>query len=83
MIVIVVNWRCPPLPPVATVTVAVPIMVAPDVGSVALAVIVTTQLEVAQPTAVAKPDEFMVATLVVLDTQVTAFVRSCVVGGAV
>jgi hypothetical protein len=52
------------------------------VSDVALAVMVTVQLEPPQPTAVAKPDESTVATSVALDAQVTWPARFSVVGAA-
>jgi hypothetical protein len=56
-------------------------MVEPD-SDVALAVIVTAQLELPHPTAVAKPEELTVAISVALDAQVTWPARFSVVGGA-
>jgi hypothetical protein len=70
MMVIADRVRCWVAEPGLTVRVAAPIMVEPD-SDVALAVIVVVQLELAHPTAVAKPEELIVATSAALDAQVT------------
>jgi len=67
--------------PGLTVRAAAPMTVEPDC-EVAVAVMVVRQLDVPQATAVAKPEESIVATPGTLDTQVTCPARFSVVGGA-
>jgi hypothetical protein len=62
--------RCWGAEPGLTVRVACPTTIEPE-SDVALAVIVVAQLELPHPTAVAKPEELIVATSVALDAQVT------------